>query len=93
MTSDQALALLISFIMVICLTIDSTLLVRDRNLHTKDDELWQKWITAQAVTLLILWGVWALFTITFIPWGAPAKDVAACETVSENNNENNNEME
>ena len=74
MTSDQALALLISFIMVICLTINSALLVRDCNLPTKDDELWQRWIGVRVVTLLILWGTWALFTISFIPWGAPAKD-------------------
>lgn len=73
MTSDQALAAFIMLIMVICLTIDSALLVRDCHLPAKDDEPWQRWIGVRVVTLLILWGTWALFTISFIPWGDPAK--------------------
>ena len=27
------------------------------------------------ISLLILWGVWVMFTITYIPWGATVKDV------------------
>ena len=85
MTSNESLALFLSFITVVCLTLQSAILVRDLNIGTTDDEPWQRGLGARLITLLVLWGVWIMFTISYIPWGDSSKKVAqdAAVTVDE----------
>lgn len=71
MTSDQALALFISFGICICLTLQSAVLKADLCRQTKDDP---PGMLTRVITILVLWGFWALFTFSFIPWGAPVED-------------------
>lgn len=72
MTSDQALALFISFGVCICLTLQSAVLKADLCRPTAADP---PGMLTRVITILVLWGFWVMFTITYIPWGDPAKEV------------------
>lgn len=71
MTPDQALSLFISFGVCICLTLQSAVLKADLCRPTAADP---PGMLTRVITILVLWGFWVLFTVSFIPWGSPAKE-------------------
>lgn len=74
MNAEQSLALAISIVLCICLTLNSVILARDMSLSTAEDEPWQKGLGARLITMIIMWCVWLTITFQFIPWSDSAKE-------------------
>ena len=74
MDAEQSLALAISIVLCICLTINSVILEKDLSIYTSVVEPWQKGLGARLITMLIMWCVWLVITFGFVPWFDSAKE-------------------
>lgn len=73
MTAEQSLALAISIVFCICLTLNSVILAKDMSLDTAEDEPWKRGLGARLITMIIMWCVWMTITFEFIPWSDSTK--------------------
>jgi len=80
MNAEQSLALAISIVLCICLTLNSAILAKDLSIYTSDDEPWQKGLGARLITMIIMWCLWLTITFEFIPWSDSAKEQAQSVT-------------
>ena len=74
MNAEQSVALAISIVLCICLTLNSAILAKDMSLSTEGDEPWKRGLGARLITMIIMWCVWMTITFEFIPWSDSAKE-------------------
>lgn len=68
MNAEQSLALAMSILLCICLTLNSVILAKDLSIYTSETEAWQSGLGIRLITMIIMWCVWMAITFQFIPW-------------------------
>lgn len=74
MTDEQSLAMAISIVLCVCLTINSIILIRDSSFIDDPDFGFLDLVfgVIRILTLAIMWRIWVIITFELIPWDKPS---------------------